>query len=98
VLTPPAGRLSETEALGELLAVLSAAPPAGCAAPLVVAVLRLSLSGPVRDGESQPADVPDEVWAETTRRYIDAYERLTGTTFERGTYPVQPRIREHLHV
>ena len=49
-------------------------------------------------GDGEPPALPDEVWAETTRRYIDAYERLTGTTFERGTYPVQPRLMEHLHV
>ena len=41
-----------------------------------------------------PPDLPAEVWSETTRRYIQAYERLTGTTFEPGAYPVAPRIQE----
>ena len=47
-------------------------------------------------GEGEPPVLPAEVWAETTRRYITAFERLTGTTFEPGAYPVPPRIMEHL--
>jgi phosphoribosylaminoimidazole-succinocarboxamide synthase len=61
-------------------------------------VVRRALLAAGYRGEGEPPVLPDEVWAQTTRRYIDAYERLTGTTFERGTYPVQPRILEHLHV
>jgi hypothetical protein len=34
------------------------------------------------------------VWEATSRRYIDAYERLTGLTFRPGSYPVEDRIRE----
>jgi len=47
-------------------------------------------------GDGEPPALPAEVWAETTRRYITAFERLTGTTFEPGAYPVPPRIMEHL--
>ena len=43
----------------------------------------------------QPA-LPDGVWAATTERYVDAYERLTGTAFEPGAYPVAPRIIDNL--
>ena len=47
-------------------------------------------------GEGEPPVLSAEVWTETTRRYITAFERLTGTTFEPGAYPVPPRIMEHL--
>ena len=47
-------------------------------------------------GEGEPPVLPAEVWSETTRRYITAFERLTGTSFEPGAYPVPPRILEHL--
>ena len=32
--------------------------------------------------------LPDDVWAATSARYIDAYERLTGLPFVPGAYPV----------
>ena len=47
-------------------------------------------------GDGEPPALAPEVWAETTRRYISAYERLTGTDFQYGAYPVQPRILENL--
>jgi phosphoribosylaminoimidazole-succinocarboxamide synthase len=40
--------------------------------------------------------LPDEVWSETSARYIDAYERLTGTTFRPGVYPVADRLIANL--
>jgi phosphoribosylaminoimidazole-succinocarboxamide synthase len=47
-------------------------------------------------GEGPVPEVPDEVWSATTARYIVAYERLTGTPFEPGAYPVQERLTENL--
>ncbi len=47
-------------------------------------------------GNGPVPPVPDDVWTATTSRYISAYERLTGTTFEPGNYPVQPRIIDNL--
>jgi phosphoribosylaminoimidazole-succinocarboxamide synthase len=47
-------------------------------------------------GEGPIPQVPDEVWSATTARYITAYERLTGTTFEPGHYPVAERLRANL--
>jgi phosphoribosylaminoimidazole-succinocarboxamide synthase len=47
-------------------------------------------------GDGPVPEVPDEVWSATTARYIIAYERLTGTPFEPGTYPVQERLIENL--
>jgi hypothetical protein len=37
-----------------------------------------------------------EVVAETSARYIAAYERLTGEAFQRGAYPVGERIADDL--
>lgn len=43
-------------------------------------------------GDGAPPAVPEDVWTATTARYIDAYERLTGLTFEPGTQPADARI------
>ncbi len=61
-------------------------------------VVRRELLATGYRGEGPPPTLPDEVWQATSARYIDAYERLTGTTFQPGAYPVGPRILEHLHV
>lgn len=45
-------------------------------------------------GDGEPPAMPGEVWVETTRRYVHAFERITGTQFEPGAYPVGPRIQE----
>ncbi|MEN9645769.1 MAG: phosphoribosylaminoimidazole-succinocarboxamide synthase [Actinomycetota bacterium] len=60
-------------------------------------VVRRALLAAGYRGDGEPPVLPAEVWAETTRRYITAFERLTGTTFEPGAYPVPPRIMESLH-
>ncbi len=44
-------------------------------------VVRRALADVGYTGEGPVPALPDEVWAATTARYIDAYERLTGTTF-----------------
>jgi phosphoribosylaminoimidazole-succinocarboxamide synthase len=36
------------------------------------------------------------VWSETSARYIDAYERITGSAFEPGSYPVADRLFDNL--
>ncbi len=61
-------------------------------------VVRRALLATGYRGEGPPPALPDEVWQETSARYIDAYDRLTGTTFQPGAYPVGPRILENLHV
>ena len=61
-------------------------------------VVRRALLATGYRGEGPPPTLPDDVWQATSARYIDAYERLTGTTFQPGAYPVGPRILEHLHV
>jgi phosphoribosylaminoimidazole-succinocarboxamide synthase len=60
-------------------------------------VVRRALLAAGYRGDGEPPVLPAEVWAETTHRYITAFERLTGTTFEPGAYPVPPRIMESLH-
>ncbi len=59
-------------------------------------VVRRALIGAGYDGNGAPPELAPEVWEATSRRYIDAYERLTGLTFQPGSYPVEDRIREVL--
>jgi phosphoribosylaminoimidazole-succinocarboxamide synthase len=47
-------------------------------------------------GDGPVPSLPDDVWAATTARYVDAYERITGASFVAGSYPVAPRIIDHL--
>ena len=55
-------------------------------------VVRRALAAAGYTGTGPIPELPDDVWTATTERYIDAYERLTGTTFVRGVYPAEPRI------
>lgn len=47
-------------------------------------------------GDGPIPRLPDEVWSATTARYIVAYERLTGTPFVPGSYPIAERLTENL--
>ncbi len=44
-------------------------------------------------GEGEPPVMPPEIIAQVAQRYIAAYERLTGLTFEPGAQPATERIR-----
>jgi phosphoribosylaminoimidazole-succinocarboxamide synthase len=55
-------------------------------------VVRRALAEVGYTGDGPVPELPAEVWHATSARYIDAYERLTGTTFEPGVYPAEPRI------
>lgn len=59
-------------------------------------VVRRALIDAGYSGDGEPPVLPDDVWEATSLRYIDAFERITGTTFRPGAYPVQPRILENL--
>jgi phosphoribosylaminoimidazole-succinocarboxamide synthase len=48
-------------------------------------------------GEGESPDLGPEVTAQTTARYINAFERITCRTFVAGQYPVEPRLTEALH-
>lgn len=58
--------------------------------------IRRALSKIGYTGEGTPPDLGTEVVDETTRRYVRAYERLTGTAFVPGAYPVGPRVESAL--
>jgi len=47
-------------------------------------------------GDGPVPEVPGEVWSATTGRYILAYERLTSSTFEPGSYPIAERLIDNL--
>jgi phosphoribosylaminoimidazole-succinocarboxamide synthase len=47
-------------------------------------------------GDGPVPDIDPEVWTATTARYVGAYERLTGTRFEPGDYPVAERLVANL--
>ena len=55
-------------------------------------VVRRALADVGYTGDGPVPELPAEVWEATSARYIDAYERLTGATFEPGVYPAEPRI------
>ena len=57
-------------------------------------VVRRALIEAGYDGQGMPPTLEAAVWEATSRRYVDAYERLTGLTFQPGSYPVEDRIRE----
>jgi phosphoribosylaminoimidazole-succinocarboxamide synthase len=54
----------------------------------------LAQEGYIGDGESPT--IPDEIRVEAGRRYVEAYERITGMTFEPDTTPPIPRMRKNL--
>lgn len=47
-------------------------------------------------GDGEVPEIPDEIKAETARRYIEAYELITGTTFNAEVGDVSKRITENL--
>jgi phosphoribosylaminoimidazole-succinocarboxamide synthase len=59
-------------------------------------VVRRALADAGYTGDGPVPELPAEVWHATASRYVDAFERLTGTTFVPGAYPVAPRINAAL--
>ena len=47
-------------------------------------------------GEGTPPPIPDDVRVEAARRYIEAYETVTGRAFHADTEDPLPRIRRNL--
>jgi phosphoribosylaminoimidazole-succinocarboxamide synthase len=47
-------------------------------------------------GDGPPPEMPAELWVETSRRYIQVYELLTGEAFRPAVYPAEPRLRANL--
>ncbi len=59
--------------------------------------IRRALIAAGYDGNGPSPDLGAAVVAETTTRYINAFERLTCRPFQPGSYPVEPRLTEALH-
>jgi len=59
-------------------------------------IIRRALSHAGYRGDGAPPRLPEEVWEETSRRYIEAYETLTGHTFSPGATPIPERIKTNL--
>src|SRR5262249_1905438 len=49
-------------------------------------------------GDGQPPALTDEVRVEAARRYIEAYEMVTGTNFVADTRPIRERVSAALKV
>ncbi|MDQ3311669.1 MAG: phosphoribosylaminoimidazolesuccinocarboxamide synthase [Actinomycetota bacterium] len=59
--------------------------------------VRLAFAATGYRGDGEPPALPGDVWAATSTRYIESYERLTGQPFRHGEYPVAPRVQRWLH-
>ena len=55
-------------------------------------VVRRALAAAGYSGDGVVPTLGADVWEATSRRYIDAFERLTGRAFVPATYPAGPRI------
>ena len=60
--------------------------------------VRLWLGEQGYDGEGPPPTLPNEVRCEAARRYIEAYEQITGQSFEPDTEEPLARIRRNLQL
>ncbi len=58
--------------------------------------VRLALRAAGYSGDGPPPILPDQVWADTSARYIELYERITGQAFEPASMPAQSRIEASL--
>ena len=58
--------------------------------------VRLALDAIGYRGDGAPPALETDVIAATSVRYIAAFERLTGTAFVPGEYPIQPRLTSAL--
>ena len=58
--------------------------------------IRLALDALGYRGDGPPPKLDNQVIADTTTRYISAFERLTGEQFRHGIYPIQERIESLL--
>jgi len=54
--------------------------------------LRLWYAGRGYRGDGEPPAATEELIVQVSQRYISLYEKLTGETFEPGSYPAGPRI------
>ena len=58
--------------------------------------VRLALKAVGYSGDGEPPDLGDQVWLDTSARYVELYERITGGAFVPATQPAQERIEANL--
>ncbi|MGF1595849.1 MAG: phosphoribosylaminoimidazolesuccinocarboxamide synthase [Acidimicrobiales bacterium] len=58
--------------------------------------VRLAMKAAGYAGDGPPPTLAPNVVADTTRRYVELYERLTGLTFEPGDEPIEGRLVANL--
>ena len=58
--------------------------------------VRLAYADKGYRGDGEIPEMPAELWASASERYITIYELLTGETFAPGAYPVEARMIENL--
>jgi phosphoribosylaminoimidazole-succinocarboxamide synthase len=49
-------------------------------------------------GDGEVPEMPADLWAAASQRYITIYELLTGRAFVPGAYPVEPRLLTNLRI
>jgi len=59
-------------------------------------VIRRALIDAGYTGDGAPPQLDEAVWTETSRRYINTFEILTGTSFVPGDMPIAERIHRNL--
>ncbi len=90
VHTPDSSRFWAIDSLEERLAD-GRSPESFDKEPVRLALKEIGYSG---DGE--PPSLPDQVWAETSDRYVHLYQSLTGLRFEPGRQPANDRLEANL--
>ncbi|WP_029408948.1 phosphoribosylaminoimidazolesuccinocarboxamide synthase [Treponema pedis] len=58
--------------------------------------IRMAYAAKGYRGDGEVPELEEDIWNEAVELYITAYEKLTGTKFERGEYPIEKRIEENL--
>ncbi len=90
VHTPDSSRFWAIESLEERLAS-GRSPESFDKEPVRLALKEIGYSG-----DGPPPELPDEVWQETSARYVHIYESLTGLSFEPGAQPAEERLKRNL--
>jgi len=90
VHTPDSSRFWATETMDDRLSA-GLAPESFDKEPV-----RLALRAAGYSGDGPPPDLPAEVLADTSTRYVEFFERLTGSSFEPGRRPIQDRLAANL--
>lgn len=58
--------------------------------------VRLALKAAGYSGDGEPPDLGAQVWLDTSARYVELYERITGQAFVPAAQPAQQRIEANL--